>query len=138
MKMNTPWGQADQTKHLGGGLVSVQTPSHGGIFVPVDVYRNMPEPLKCNVYGGGTWFEEDCEWALVALAFPQFFDARSLYYAVQTVAAYADKAPYASAAEWLATSAAGIRLAKDFDKLPAIGLPQVKPVQSELLELQLA
>lgn len=73
-KRYTPWGYADSEKEIGGGIISVSTPSHGGLFVPPLVFNTMPAELKCNVYGEGTWFEEDCEWALVALAFPQYFE----------------------------------------------------------------
>ena len=123
MKMNTPWGCADKVEQIGGGLVSVQTPSHGGIFVPLDSYRKMPVALQCNIYGGRTWFEEDIEWALVALAFPQYFDARSMHYAVGAFEHYAGKAPYASAAEWLATDSDGVRLAKLHATMPAAAAP---------------
>lgn len=34
---------------------------------------------------GAVQQQEDCEWALVALAYPQYFDGRSMFYAVKTV-----------------------------------------------------
>jgi hypothetical protein len=107
MKMHTPWGAADHVKPLGNeGILQVDTPSHGGLFVPRELYRKMPAALQCNVYGGGTWFEEDCEWALVALAFPHLFEPRHLAAARETIAAYAGQTPYAEAAAWLAAQTA--------------------------------
>jgi len=37
------------------------------------------------LWAGAPWFEEDCDWALVALAFPDYFDSQSIYHAVQAV-----------------------------------------------------
>ena len=62
----------------------------------------MPAELRCNRYGGGAnWFEEDVEWALVALAFPGEFKAKDgLDVAARnTVKHFADT--YPTAAAWL-------------------------------------
>lgn len=99
----TPWGVSDYVKTIGdGGILAVSTSSHGGYYVPRELYRQMPEELRCNVYGGGTWFEEDCEWALVVLAFPHLFADEDRSAARETIAAYAGQEPYARAAAWLA------------------------------------
>ena len=109
MKMYTPWGLADYEKPMGeSGIIAVSTSSHGGYYVPPELYNAMPEPLRFNPYGGGTWFEEDCEWALVALAYPQHFEARDLHYAVLTMLAYADpKECYHRAYRWLTETETG-------------------------------
>lgn len=72
------------------------------------LYRTMPPALQANVYGGGTWFEEDVEWALVALAFPQHFDARQIAAAVSTINYYKEPGtPYHAAFTWLHTTDQG-------------------------------
>jgi hypothetical protein len=81
----TPWGHPDTVKEVAVGIVSYSTPSHGGFWLSPERVAEMPKPLREFVpFGGpqagpGRWFEEDCDWSVVALAFPQFFsdDARA-------------------------------------------------------------
>lgn len=105
MKLDTPWGNPDGIRAMGRGVLLVSTASHGGIFVPDDLLHAMPAALKCNFYGGGNWFEEDCEWALVCLAYPELFAAASWPCAAQTIQTYNYGGTYHSAAQWLASSA---------------------------------
>src|SRR3546814_17537571 len=51
------------------GVVFHSTASHGGI--KLDRARNMAMPGVLRVAGG--WYEEDCEWAKVAIGFPDLF-----------------------------------------------------------------
>lgn len=67
--MDTPWGRADTAVDIGMGIMRVSTPSHGGFAVPPSVLRIMPG-LLVNRDG---WYEEDCEWSKVAVAFPHLF-----------------------------------------------------------------
>ena len=105
---DTPWGFADQVKVISPGITSVSTPGHGGLHVADSLLAKMPRELAAsNSYSGAgsPWFEEDCEWALVCLAFPGAFDARSCHYAVATVSRYGKSKPgeyFHSAAAWLA------------------------------------
>lgn len=103
---NTPWGRADLIEPLGSGIFKVGTPEHGGIFVPDDLIARLPDALcRQNGYSGfGNWFEEDLEWALPVIAFPELFSARLCYYAVLSIRAYNDAKPgeyLFSAARWL-------------------------------------
>lgn len=71
----TPWGIADGATQYGPGLVFYYTPSHGGFHVEPDLLATMPAHLRsirpfCGQEG---WYEEDCDYALVALAFPDRF-----------------------------------------------------------------
>jgi hypothetical protein len=83
----TPWGDAqpdDVTNH-GPGIDWIDTPSHGGFRLSPDARARMPEPYKSvplfqNPPGNGvvaqhrpTWFEEDCDAALIYCAFPEYF-----------------------------------------------------------------
>jgi len=75
----SPWGAVQDQKELAPGIIQVWTASHGGIWVEPAKWATMP--IKTTGYSEDGWFEEDCDWALVALAFPEAFDAKSLAYA---------------------------------------------------------
>ena len=67
--MRTPWGKADNIEILAEGIIQVGTPSHGG--VKLDRKRNAQVPSYMRRKGG--WYEEDCDWAIVATVFPDAF-----------------------------------------------------------------
>ncbi len=70
----TPWGPAQTMTRIAAGITAVTTSSHGGIRLSVERQARMPARYAgLNVYGGGLWYEEDCEWCMVALAFPEYF-----------------------------------------------------------------
>jgi hypothetical protein len=73
--METPWGTAQHVRDLGGGVLSISTGSHGGLFIPKTAARLIPKRVRDafveNGQGtrdGGIWAEEDLEMA-VAIAF---------------------------------------------------------------------
>ncbi|MUZ75528.1 hypothetical protein GOZ90_22925 [Agrobacterium vitis] len=68
---STPWGMAQVSRQFADGIVLHSTASHGGFHLAENanaivhaLYRNDTE-----------FYEEDCEWAKVAHAFPQLFTA---------------------------------------------------------------
>lgn len=67
----SPWGRIDSAKVLADGIVSVSTPGHGGIHLSPALNAAMPEAFR----NKDRWYEEDCEWALVALIYPKAFSA---------------------------------------------------------------
>lgn len=76
----SPWGSIDRTEHLGPGVSSVSTPRHGGIRVSEETARAKlsRHALAKGIHERGFyWFEEDCDWAIVAWELedlrPQFF-----------------------------------------------------------------
>lgn len=74
--IQTPWGVADHYENLGQGIFTVFTPSHGGIFVPYEMLHCIPEEQRKEAAkwsGSEQWYEEDCCWAFVAVAFPDRF-----------------------------------------------------------------
>lgn len=101
MSMHTPWGKADHQKKYGSGSASIyvmfySTPSHGGFLVTDDMRARMPAALReIKTWAGrnsiGTWYEEDCDWAIVALAFPYLFDPEQILAAVETANRVWDK-----------------------------------------------
>ena len=110
--ISTPWGSSQSIRTIAPGIRFVSTASHGGYCLEDWRLKEMPAILRCaNSYSGACseWFEEDVEWALVCLSFPELFDARECFYAVKTIAAYggtenAGKYMF-SAAWWLASKA---------------------------------
>lgn len=70
--MRTPWGPAQDIKELAEGILDIGTASHGGI--KLDAARNAIVPESFRRAGG--WYEEDCEWALVAMVFPEAFSEK--------------------------------------------------------------
>ena len=81
--MNTPWGPSDHQTHVAPGIVFHSTPSHGGYHL--DAKRNAQVLAKFPGFrtfcGSVGWYEEDCDWAAVALTFPDLFTAENLAHA---------------------------------------------------------
>lgn len=76
--MKTPWGESQLIEVLGDGILSVSTASHGGIYVPKALLNRIPlrhQEYAARWSGDLQWYEEDCAWAAVALAFPEKFSA---------------------------------------------------------------
>ena len=75
--MHTPWGES-QTEHmLAPGILRVTTASHGGVRISAARRATMPEEYRrIPTFAGGNWYEEDCDWCIVALSFPEAFAAQ--------------------------------------------------------------
>ncbi len=67
--MLTPWGNSDSEKILAPGIISVSTPSHGGIHVEKELNKMIPEYMRTN----DGWYEEDVDWSIVATVFGHAF-----------------------------------------------------------------
>jgi hypothetical protein len=66
---STPWGRADfATKH-GRGVIEYSCPGHGGVHLSTTRNTSV-HPAWRNADG---WYEEDCEYAIVVLSFPELF-----------------------------------------------------------------
>lgn len=131
---STPWGQADQIEQIGDGIYFASTPSHGGYFVPSNLLPAIPEQRQQRALywsGSRNWFEEDCEWASVALAFPALFDQRALQAAAAMIPTLDRDAPKARncrlsiVREYLANGLRRFRLADGH-------LPEYQPVVREV------
>jgi hypothetical protein len=71
MGTQTPWGTADSSKSITRGIVLYSTPGHGGFHVSPTLNAKVHEAWR----RAKGWYEEDCEWAIVVLTFPQHFTA---------------------------------------------------------------
>ena len=76
-KRDTPWGRAQHVNSLGKeGIVVASTAGHGGIYVPNELLNRIPEKQRRwakKWSGSENWYEEDCCWSAVALAFLELF-----------------------------------------------------------------
>jgi len=92
--VETPWGPAQHVHVIAPGIVSYSTASHGGIHLSDARLAEMPQALQDFVpFGGpqrgpGRWFEEDCDWSVVAVAFPRFFTEDDVRQAHATLKGY--------------------------------------------------
>lgn len=65
----TPWGPSQHAVAYGAGIVSHQTASHGGFELSPDRNAQIHSVLRSS----DGFYEEDCAWVAVAIAFPAFF-----------------------------------------------------------------
>jgi hypothetical protein len=78
---STPWGASQSSQKYAPGIISYSTASHGGYHLSKTRQNEMPEALK----NPGGWYEEDCEWCKVVVAFPQFFNPEHVIAAYDTL-----------------------------------------------------
>ena len=69
-----PWGAIQEATEVLDGIWLLSTASHGGFHVSqerLDASEFLKEwtYLSFNRQGTGGWFEEDCDWCFIPLAF---------------------------------------------------------------------
>lgn len=84
MGVKTPWGTSQISRKITRGIIFYGTAGHGGFHVSPTLLRKMPSYMQ-NKDG---WYEEDCEWAKVAICFPSFFTEGERKYAKKTLCNY--------------------------------------------------
>lgn len=72
MHLSTPWGMSQGATIYADGVVSHSTASHGGL--KLDRARNAGLHPALRIKGG--WYEEDGDWARVAVGYPALFTDR--------------------------------------------------------------
>lgn len=65
----SPWGVIQDEERIATGITFVSTSSHGGIKLDRRRQAMMPKVFRQK----GGWYEEDCDWCLPALIFPEAF-----------------------------------------------------------------
>ena len=79
--VNSPWGPAQSAEQIAPGIWRVDTERHGGYHLSPERVAAMPDALRCYVpYAARNdcalgWYEEDIDWCIVCLAFPDAFCA---------------------------------------------------------------
>lgn len=81
MAASTPWGSSQLATIYGPGVVAHSTAGHGGFHLSADRNRLVELALRKD----SPWYEEDCEWAIVALTFPDLFTAYERKCADETI-----------------------------------------------------
>ncbi len=98
--IETPWGPAQTSEELAPGIVRHDTASHGGFYLSPSRVAEMPKPLRdFKPFAGPNWYEEDCDWCIVALGFPQLFPADYAPMALATLKQF-QPAVFERFAEW--------------------------------------
>lgn len=72
MRVSTPWGMSQAATIYAEGIVFHSTAGHGGF--KLDRAHNAAMPPALRLAGG--WYEEDCDWARVAIGYPDLFTDR--------------------------------------------------------------
>ncbi|WP_108461627.1 DUF7007 domain-containing protein [Devosia naphthalenivorans] len=78
---NTPWGASQEATVYGDGVTCHSTARHGGFHLSAE--RNTMVHAMLRVRSG--WYEEDAEWAIVALSFPHLFTTFERWHADRTI-----------------------------------------------------
>lgn len=84
-QVHTPWGWSQGAESYGEGILFHHTAGHGGFKLDRKANAAMPAPLRLK----GGWYEEDCEWARVAIAFPDRFTDYEREQALRTMKEWA-------------------------------------------------
>lgn len=78
---HTPWGPSQGATVFAEGIVCHSTAGHGGFHLSDE--RNARVDVRLRKKDG--WYEEDAEWAIVAITFPHLFTGFERRCAEQTV-----------------------------------------------------
>ena len=79
----TPWGLAQSATRYGDGLVFFSTASHGGFELSRERLFELVTTIPgWRSFAGGRWLEEDCDWAVAALLWPDLFTPEEVFEAV--------------------------------------------------------
>ena len=70
-RAHTPWGASQGATVYADGVTSHSTARHGGFKLSADRNRKVHFLLRTK----GGWYEEDVEWAIIAVTFPHLFTA---------------------------------------------------------------
>lgn len=81
---SSPWGTIQIVEEIGPGIQRVHTAGHGGL--KLDRKRNAAVPEYMRRTGG--WYEEDCEYAIPIVVFPESFSPQVLPGAESTLKNY--------------------------------------------------
>ncbi|SIR42189.1 hypothetical protein SAMN05880590_1297 [Rhizobium sp. RU35A] len=78
---STPWGGSQMSIIYADGIIAHSTAGHGGFHLSADRNAKIHPLLRKDT----PWYEEDCEWAIVALSFPELFTAHERAAAEKTI-----------------------------------------------------
>ena len=89
--MHTPWGPSQSQETLAPGLVRVDTAGHGGYHVSEKRWQEIETMFPAfRSWTGRHWLEEDCDWALAPLTWPDLFSSQSIFDALRSAGSRSD------------------------------------------------
>lgn len=105
---STPWGVSQSTEHVADGITFHSTACHGGYELSADREDQLQRLfVGFKTIAGPRWYEEDCDAAVVPIAFPDCFDAENVAVCVSAVTNFAKYYPrYKPVIDYLAKRAA--------------------------------
>ena len=71
LDVHTPWGPSQGATLFAEGITLHSTAGHGGFKLSDEWNEKIHSLLRSD----GGWYEEDAEWAIVAISFPRLFTA---------------------------------------------------------------
>lgn len=78
--MHTPWGESQRITKIAEGIDFVSTAGHGGIHLSrpraAEIKRMFPGFVPFT--RSYNWWDEDCDFTVVMVAFPECFDAEKV------------------------------------------------------------
>jgi hypothetical protein len=77
----TPWGRSDIATRYADGVVEYKTPGHGGFHLSDERNALVDEGVRSE----DCWYEEDEDWSVVAMTFPELFTDRENGFANDTM-----------------------------------------------------
>lgn len=93
--IGTPWGYSQSHIEISEGISKVTTASHGGYHLDPERWNDFKLRFPdFQPYAGASWFEEDCDAVAVVLAFPQSFEDKGIFFAVQMIDAHSKLASH--------------------------------------------
>jgi hypothetical protein len=95
----TTWGQSQHSHEYADGIVLHSTAGHGGFVLSAARHRELQAKFKFDTFAGGCNYEEDCDAAVVIVAFPQFFSEEQKRRARNQV--LSDPKYYGKVAQWV-------------------------------------
>ncbi|MDQ1199265.1 hypothetical protein [Agrobacterium sp. SORGH_AS 787] len=81
MSASTPWGTSQMVVIYADGVIAHSTAGHGGFHLSADRNGKVHPLLRKDT----PWYEEDSEWAIVALSFPDLFTGYERSLAEKTI-----------------------------------------------------
>jgi len=122
---HTPWGFSQQADEVAPGITWFSTSGHGGISLSSARIAEMPTNLRSiHPWAGPGWYEEDCDWAIVCAAFPQYFNYADCYYASRTL-------PHISYGKTAVSEFLKTDEGQHFTRRASYGQPQTKTINED-------
>ncbi|MBX5272640.1 hypothetical protein HJB99_28930 [Rhizobium sp. NLR17b] len=81
MSASTPWGASQMAVIYADGVIAHSTAGHGGFHLSADRNGKVHPLLRKDTL----WYEEDSEWAIVTLSFPDLFTSYERSMAERTI-----------------------------------------------------